>query len=141
MFNKIILALLLMVSSLFCAEINWEKDYDSGIKRAKAENKPVFFIISKTTCPQSIRLKKTTFKDKAVVDMLNNNFVSIIAYTDKNDFIPRHIPVRYTPSSWFLKPDGEPRYEPLVGGLDAISFVRALNIVKDDFEKEVKNTK
>lgn len=141
MFNKIILALLLMVSSLFCAEINWEKDYDSGIKRAKAENKPVFFIISKTTCPPCIRLKKTTFKDKAVIDMLNNNFVSIIAYTDKNDFIPRHIPVRYTPSSWFLKPDGEPRYEPLVGGLDAISFVRALNIVKDDFEKEVKNTK
>lgn len=140
MFNKIILALLLIVPSLFSAEIHWEKDYNTGIKRAMAENKPVYFIISKSTCPPCIRLKKTTFKDKAVVDMLNENFVAIISYTDKNDFIPRHIPVRYTPSSWFLKPDGEPRYEPLVGGLDAKSFLKALNIVKDDFEKEVKNT-
>ena len=141
MFNKIILALLLIASSLFSTEIHWEKDYDSGIKRAMAENKPVYFIISKTTCPPCIRLKNTTFKDKAVVDMLNENFVAIIVYTDKNDYIPRHIPVQYTPSSWFLKPDGEPRYEPLVGGLDAQSFLRALNIVKEDFETEVKNSK
>jgi uncharacterized protein YyaL (SSP411 family) len=141
MFNKIILALLLMVSSLLSAEIHWEKDYDSAIKRATAENKPVFFNISKTTCPPCIRMKKTTFKDPAVIAMLNKDFVSIIAYTDENDHIPRHIPVQYTPSSWFLKPDGEPIYEPLVGGIDAESFLRALNIVKDDFEKEVENTK
>lgn len=135
MFKKLVLSLILASVSLLGAQISWEKDYASGIKRATLENKPVFFIMSKTTCPPCIRLKNTTFKDEKVVKMLDENFVSIIAYVDKGDYIPRVLHAPYTPSLWFLKPDGEPRYEPLVGGVDAASFLKALDIVKKDFDK------
>ena len=138
MFKKIILSLLLISPLLFGAEISWEKDYQSGIKRAMAENKPVFFIMSKTTCPPCIRLANTTFKDEEVVRVLDKHFISIIAYVDKGDHIPRELYAPYTPSLWFLKPNGEPRYEPLVGGVDAKSFLKALDIVKKDFDEKNK---
>ena len=138
MFKKIILVSLLITSSLFSAEISWEKDYQTAIKRAMAENKPIFFIMSKTTCPPCIRLAKTTFKDEAVVKMLDKDFVSVIAYVDKGDYIPRVLQAPYTPSLWFLKSNGEPRYEPLVGGVDAKSFLKALKIVKKDFDEKNK---
>lgn len=141
MFKKILLILLLVASSLVASEINWEKDYKSGIKNAQAQNKPVFFIISKSTCPPCIRLKETTFKDEDVIEMLNKNFISIISYTDKDDFIPRELSVPYTPSLWFLKPDGEPRYEPLVGAVSAHSFLKALEIVKNDFDMKQEAAK
>ena len=141
MFKKIILVSLLATVSLIGAQISWEKDYQSGIKRAMAENKPVFFIMSKTTCPPCIRLKNTTFKDEEVVKMLDKHFVSVIAYVDKGDYIPRVLHAPYTPSLWFLKSDGEPRYEPLIGGVDAQSFLRALEIVKKDFDKQVSSAK
>lgn len=141
MFKVILLSLIFVASSLVGAEINWAKDYKSGIERAMAEKKPVFFIMSKTTCPPCIRLKNTTFKDAEVIKKLQKDFVSIVAYVDKGDHIPRELYSPYTPSLWFLKSDGEPRYEPLVGGVDAKSFLKALDIVKKDFDKQAKEAK
>ena len=135
MFRKIILPLLFIASSLFASEIHWEKDYKSGVEKATKENKPMFFIMSKTTCPPCIRLKNTTFKDEKVIKELNENFVAVIAYVDKGDYIPRELYTPYTPSLWFLKANGEPRYEPLVGGVSAESFLEALDLVKKDFDK------
>jgi thioredoxin-related protein len=136
MLRKIVLIMLLISSALMAGEIQWAKDFDSGIKQATAEKKPVFFIISKTTCPPCIRLKETTFKDEEVVKELNTNFVAIISYVDKDDFIPRELSVPYTPSLWFLNSDGTPRYEPLVGAVGAKSFLKALDIVKQDFKEK-----
>jgi thioredoxin-related protein len=133
MFKKFVYILLLVSSSLVASEIQWAKDFDAGVKKATAEKKPIFFIISKTTCPPCIRLKETTFKDKEVIKELNENFVAIISYVDKRDFIPRELSVPYTPSLWFLNSDGTPRYEPLVGAVSAKSFLKALEIVQKDF--------
>ena len=141
MFKKIIIPLLLIATSLVAVEINWSKDYKVAVVKAQAEKKPIFFIMSKTTCPPCIRLKETTFKDTKVIEALNKNFVSVIAYTDKGDYIPRILHAPYTPSLWFLKSNGEPRYEPLVGGVDAESFLKALDIVKKDFDENSKGNK
>lgn len=136
MLKKILISLLFIASSVIAAEINWAKDYKSGVAQATKEKKPMFFIMSKTTCPPCIRLKNTTFKDKKVIEKLNKEFVAVIAYVDKGDHIPDILYAPYTPSLWFLQSNGEPRYEPLVGGVSAKSFLQALDIVKKDFDKE-----
>ena len=134
MIKKFMILCLLLGASLYAVEVHWEKDYENGIKKAMDENKPVLFVMSKTTCPPCIRLKNTTFKDEKVVAMLDKHFVSILSYVDKGDYIPRELYAPYTPSLWFLKSNGEPRYEPLVGAVDAKSFLQALQTVKKDFD-------
>ena len=136
MFKKVIITFVLAITPLFAAEIAWEKDYEIAVAKAKKEKKPIFFYISKTTCPPCIKLKKTTFKNKDVIEKLNKEFIPAVVYTDKGGIPPRHLYVPYTPSLWFLKSDGEPRYEPLIGAVDAGSFLRALDIVIEDFKSQ-----
>jgi thioredoxin-related protein len=123
---------------LLGAEISWAKDFNSGIEQAKKAKKPVVFIFSRHTCKYCVLLEETTFKDKQVIEMLNNNFISIISYTDENDYTPRDLLTPGTPAIWFLLSDGEPMYQPLMGAVDPENFLKALSIVKDEFQNSKK---
>ena len=133
--KHIILVLLVLVSSLFAESIQWEKDFESGIKNATVKNKPVLFVFSRHSCHYCRVLDETTFQDKDVIRALNKDFVSIISYTDENDYTPKELWRPGTPTLWFLTPQGEPIFQPLVGAVDAENFLKALAIVKIEFDK------
>ncbi len=135
MFKKIILAILLIVSSLMASEIKWAKDYDTGMKEAKKQNKPVLFVSSRHSCKWCVVLDNTTFKDAKVIDGLNKDFVSIISYSDEQDYVPKDLWRPGTPAIWFLFPDGVPMYQPLMGAVGAEDLLKALGIVKEEFIK------
>ncbi len=134
MFKKLILALLLMTLPLLASEIKWAEDFKSGIKEATVQDKPVLFVFSRHTCKYCILLDNTTFKDKKVIEALNKDFISIVSYTDENDYTPRDLLTPGTPALWFLKPNGEPMYQPLMGAIDVNNFLKALKIVKEEFD-------
>ena len=133
--KHIILVLLLTVSSIFSESIQWEKDFESGIKNATTQNKPVLFVFSRHSCHYCKILDKTTFQDKDVIKALNKDFTSIISYTDENDYTPKELWRPGTPTLWFLSPTGEPIFQPLVGAVDAENFLKALAVVKTEFDK------
>jgi len=135
MFKKIILIALLSASSLLASGVNWAKDYESGIQRAQKENKPVLFILSRHTCKYCVILDETTLSDATVAKALNRDYVSIISYTDENDYTPRDLWRPGTPSIWFLLPSGEPMYQPIPGAIGVEPFLNALGIVKEEFDK------
>ncbi len=126
--------------TLGASEIKWAKDFNAGIAEAKKANKPVLFVSSRHSCKFCVVLDETTFKDKKVIEELNKNFVSIISYSDDNDYMPKELWQPGTPAIWFLKPSAEPMYQPLMGAVDAENFLKALGIVKEEFNKE-KNKK
>lgn len=137
--RKFLIYLMLMSAiSLGAAEIKWAKDYHEGIKSAQKVVKPVLFVSSSHSCKYCVMLDETTFKDKKVVDELNKNFVTIISYSDENDYMPQELWQPGTPAIWFLKPNGEPMFQPLMGAMDAESFLKALSIVKEEFGKGKK---
>lgn len=133
MLKKIILALLL-VSSLFSLEIKWEKDFKTAIENAKKLNKPIFFVSSRHTCRYCVVLEETTFTDAQVINDLNSNFVSVVAYSDENDYMPRELFRPGTPAMWFLMPDGTPMFEPLMGAYGAKDVLQAFKQVKKEFQ-------
>lgn len=134
--KNILLALLIMSSSIFASEIIWAKDFQSGILEAKEKNKPVLFVFSRHTCHYCKVLEDTTFQDKEVIRLLNENFVSIVSYTDEKDYTPRELWRPGTPTLWFLEPSGEPMFQPIVGAVGAESFLNALDIVKKEFDSK-----
>ena len=135
MIQKIVFIMVLMFTSLVASEIDWEKDFKSGIEKAKKLNKPVLFIFSRHTCKYCVILEETTLKDKRVVESLNRDHVSIVSYTDEDDYTPRKLWRPGTPSIWFLMPDGEPMYAPIPGAIGAEQFLEALAIVKTEFTR------
>lgn len=135
MLKKFIFMMLFLASSVLASEIKWAKDYESGIKDAAAQNKPVLFVFSRHSCKYCVILEETTFKDERVIKALGRDFVSITSYTDENDYTPRELWRPGTPSIWFLKSDGEPMFQPIMGAVDAENFLKALAIVKEEFDK------
>lgn len=138
----LLLIAILLTTSLFATEkIAWAKDFKSGIEQATQENKPVLFVFSRHTCKYCVILEKTTFADPRVIKELNKNFVSIIAYSDEGDAIPQELWRPATPTIWFLKPNVEPMFQPLMGAVREDVFLQALGIVKKEFEKNKKRVK
>jgi thioredoxin-related protein len=129
---------LLLATSLMASEINWEKDFKSGIDNAQKENKPVLFIFSRHTCKYCVILDEETLKNEKVVTALNKDFTSIISYSDENDYTPRELWRPGTPTIWFLKPNGEPMFQPLMGALGVEDFLYALGLVKTEFDSLTK---
>ena len=132
--RKIFIMALLLASSLMANQINWAKDYNSAIETAKKENKPVMFVISRHTCKYCVILEKTTFSDDRVIKALNKDFISVTSYTDEGDYIPAGMYRGGTPSTWFLFPNGDPMYQPVVGAIGADSFLGGLQTVKAKFD-------
>lgn len=140
--RKILIYLMLLFSTtIMASEIKWAKDYDSGIKEAARFVKPVLFISSRHTCKFCVILDNTTLKDERVVKALNKDFVSIIAYSDEQDYMPRELYQPGTPAIWFLLPSGEPMFQPIMGAIDAENFLNALKIVKKEFDDFMKSGK
>jgi len=133
--KKIVLILLMCVSIVLSAEIKWEKDYSTAITKAKALKKPVMFIVSNHNCRFCVQFETITLKNPKVIQKLNTDFISAIVYIDENPIFPRQLNVPGTPGTWFLKSDGEPMYEPVMGAVESEQFLGALDTVKQEFKK------
>ena len=129
---------LLVATTIIAGEIHWEKDFKSGIENASKQNRPVLFVFSRHTCKYCVILEETTFSNNDVITRLNKEFVSIVSYSDENDYTPRELWRPGTPTIWFLYPNGQPMYQPLMGAVDEQNFLEALSIVKNEFDKSSK---
>ena len=141
--RKIILVFILLTSVVMASEVHWAKDYESGMQMAQKENKPVLFIISSHSCKYCLLLDRTTLHDEKVVKALNKDFIAIRSWTDKRDYIPAVLAQNTPglPGIWFLLPNGEPMYQPILGYMKKDAFIESLGIVKTTFDKLQKGNK
>lgn len=139
--KKIVLMMLLIAASVFANEINWAKDFETGAAIAKKEHKPILFVFSRHTCKYCVILEKTTFANPKVIDALNKDFISIIAYSDEGDKFPQMLWRPGTPTIWFLDANAEPMYQPLMGAVGEEYFLEALKVVKKSFDSQSNKAK
>ena len=136
-----IFGLLVLATSLFAEGIHWAKDYQSGIDQAMKEKKPVMFVISRHSCKYCVILEQNTFADPRVIKRLNQDYISIISYTDERDYIPRGMYTGGTPTTWFLASDGQAMFSPVTGARGPEDYMNALQVVQEKFDAISKNGK
>ncbi|MDP2076546.1 MAG: thioredoxin family protein [Sulfuricurvum sp.] len=132
---KTIFLLLITLSCAFGSGIKWEKNYASALKQSKALNKPIMFVISNHNCHFCVQFESTALSNPKVIQKLNTQYVPLIVYMDENPVFPNDLYVGGTPATWFLKSDGEPLFEPVMGAVDTARFLKALDIVSDEYKK------
>ena len=135
MIKRLLFALLLICGVANAAGINWEKSYAEAIAKAKTQNKPVMFIVSSHNCRYCVILEKEALSDPAVIKAVNKDFVSAIVFTDGNDVFPNELLTGGTPTIWYLKPSGEPLFQPLMGAVGAEQYLQDLGVVVAEFAK------
>lgn len=141
MIKKLLLTLLLLSISLYASEVKWAKDYHEGLKKAKELNKPIMFVSSRHTCKYCVILDNTTFKNAMITKELNDNFISIVAYSDEKDYMPQELWRPGTPAIWFLNSDGVPMFQPIMGAVGVKDFLNIVPQVKQEFQALQKKEK
>ncbi len=110
------------------SSIDW-KPYTQGLEIAKAHNKPVFLYFHADWCKYCKKLKTTTFADKAVLNYLNDNFISIKIDTEKEREISQEWGIKGLPNLWFLKADNS-KISNIPGYVGAEQFLNILKYIR-----------
>jgi len=89
------------------------------------------------------KMDNETFKDAAVVNYLNENFISIKVNSDKEQQVARDFYVQGLPTIWFLSNDGErltslPGYVPADRLLPLLKFIHTESYKKMKFSEFLK---
>jgi len=86
---KFILALLMLISSGFAAtpEVKW-MDFQTAVERAKKDSLFVLVEVYADWCMPCKEMNATTFKDSAVVQMLNTRFFPVRLNAESTALIP-----------------------------------------------------
>jgi len=99
--------------------VNWYPWTEEAFEKAKAEKKPIFLSIGYSTSHLCDIMKKESFNDETIVNMLNQNFISIKVDKDERPDIDNYFKQVYklmngqncaSPISIFMTEDLEPFY-------------------------------
>lgn len=141
--TKLLLVLVIFfTTSLTAAQIQWEKDFQTGVANATKQKKPILFIYSSHTCKYCVMLENETLNNKDVVETLNKEYISIISYSDEGDFVPKELWRPGTPTIWFLDPQGRAIIkDPIMGAIDAQNFIKVLDVITREFDNVMESRK
>lgn len=124
------IALVLLASAAF------SQDYNSALKTAKKENKPLLLYFFSKSCYYCTLMDGKTLADKEIAAVLKKDFVFLRVDVDKSEDLGRLYRVSGTPSSWFLESSGKP-----VGGMPGYvepgDYKNILDYVKGRHYKEM----
>ncbi|MEN8146169.1 MAG: thioredoxin family protein [Campylobacterota bacterium] len=126
--HKYFLILIFITTSLF-AEINWEDDYKSALKKAKTQNKKVMLMFSTEDCKECQNMYKTVYADKKVSKYVNTHFIAVdidVEYDGRKGF-----KVYKTPTFYFLDPKGEQIGRAVKGALGKGTLLKKLQEIAE----------
>ena len=103
---KHLILILLLMSSLFSARLNWLHDYDSALILAKMQNKDVYLFIGANECRYCDKFVKDTLSHEEVIKKLRKDYILLYMSRDEHK-IPKKFKIRGVPRQYFLTSDGE----------------------------------
>lgn len=151
MFKKALLIVAIVTTSLIAGDANstkevikkapkevqqrvkFSKNFCSAVEEAKKQMRPIFFLVTSHKCKYCVIFENSVLKDEVVIKALNSGFVSLEVFVDDGDYIPREFRKPGTPALWFLYPNGDSMFQPIMGALDKENFLKALTTVNEAF--------
>ncbi len=93
--------LLLLASTAFA------QDYNSALKTAKRENKPVLLYFYSDSCSYCTVMDKKTLADKEITSIIKKDFVFLRLDAVNLGNLSKIYRIMGTPTSWFLDSSGQ----------------------------------
>ncbi len=109
---KYVVAMLLLVSTLFSAELGWSHDYEQTLSDAKKEHKLVYVLITSDSCRWCREFENTTLQDEQIQKKLYKNFETVHLSRDR-DKIPAQFKTAPVPHHYFTDAEGNILYSSL----------------------------
>ena len=104
-------------------------EYDSALKAAKSQNKPLLLYFFSKSCGYCTLMDKSTLADGDVRAMLQRDFVFLRVDVDRSGDLSAFYRIMGTPSSWFLDASGK-RILEAPGYIQKPTYKKLLEYVK-----------
>ncbi len=115
-------------------KITWT-NYEKGMAMAENQGKKIFLYFHADWCTYCKKMELTTFKDKGVIDYINENYIAITVDSDKEQKIASLFGVRGLPTTWFLKSDSD-KLSSMPGYIDSNRLLTILKFINtESYEK------
>lgn len=128
------LAFFILVALVFIFQrtdtIDWE-DYDTGIKLAEKQNKPVLLAFYKEFAPMSTDTRRNTYTHHDVIDYVHRNFIPILINVDEQPKIAEQYNIGYYPTHYIKPPDSNEIFGPMIGYDPPAVFIKKLKDLLD----------
>jgi thioredoxin-related protein len=134
---KYIVLTLLLISSLWSAELGWSDDYEKSLKVAKKEKKDIYVLVTSSTCRWCRKFESTTLQDEEILKMLRKKYVLVHADRDMDD-LPSWFKIRAVPKHYFVTAKGEEIYS-FPGYWDSLDFKSFLGDVDKKYKEKIKS--
>ena len=112
---------------LLAANIHWEKDFYSALKKAQKEHKVLMVFYESHSCSWCKKMLSSTLRNPKVVQRLYS-VVAVRVYKEEGNF-PKKIASKYTPTTFFLSPSLHNIIRPLLGYQNVEYFLSYLDDV------------
>ncbi len=83
--------------------LNCSKDFDEGIAKAKAENKPILLDFTGWACVNCRKMEEQVWSTSEVFDILNEQYVIISLYVDDKKVLPKDQQFQYLRANGTVK--------------------------------------
>lgn len=88
-------------------EVRWRNDYAAARKEATASGRPLLLDFGNEACVWCRKLDATTFRDPAVVALLNDRFIPVKVDGDREAWLTKAVGVQAFPTLVLIAADGK----------------------------------
>ena len=88
-------------------KIRWV-DFRQAQAQSQQTGKAMVIYFYSDNCPSCSEMEKTTWQDARIIDALNTRYTPVKVNVNKQRQIASLYKVYYLPTTWFIKPDGQP---------------------------------
>ncbi len=116
-----------------------DSKYQQILLRSKKEHKPIFYLIYASWCPHCTKMKNEVFKDSALANFMNKNFICAWQDLEKGEgeFLKKRYKINAFPTFLFLDENGTVLYN-FNGEFQAANFITEVHNVLAP-EKQLPN--
>lgn len=114
----------------FAKDMNFQRDYNTALLKAKKENKVLMMVLSADYCPWCRKFEHRTLNSKLVKPRLDTEIVSLVV--DKKfdvETFPEKFKTQYTPRVFFINPKNGDILEERAGYIKKKDFADTLDNV------------
>jgi thioredoxin-related protein len=118
---SILILLFVITNILNASSLKYASSYKDGVLQAKKENKKLLLYTYTKYCPWCLKMSKTTFRDKQVIDYVNKNYI-FVKVDINNDKFPSKFKPKGVPTTYIIDPFKEEKLISMRGYKSAKSF-------------------
>ncbi|MEN8302515.1 MAG: thioredoxin family protein [Campylobacterota bacterium] len=123
----------------FASEVNYSRDYNSALKLAKEQNRPLMLVIVGDYCPWCKKFERKTLNSSLIQGQVKKDFIPVIIdkRRDKGKY-PPEFNSKLIPTVFFINPKTEKHVYESLGYSKKVVFAQDMDLALKAYLREKK---